>query len=540
MTRLRRFLQRLSISTSKSQQELLIQPAVDVAILLHLILLGYTVLAQLRGAELLINVIFALSGLAAILVGYVTILPAGLNNPQRWQWPSIVYNTAIILLSIFFQTTLMPAYPYVLGAILIAITALVFGRRAAYTLFGLTTLGSIGLALAGWVRGSHLWIGLGALLLVTTVLNETFLRLQRYYLSQVEHLRILNKVAENLASTIELHQVINITCSIIQQAVHADAYYLGLVKGDYVRLELVYDRGEYHPPTEVPLEGTLAHYVLRRGSPLLINDMEREGMLYPSRRHLGREQPAQSWLGVPMISGGEVIGIIAVAAYRKNAFSLHDQHLLENIARQAAMAIDNARHHQEVEQRAQLDSLTEVMNHNAFLEALEKALTEARTLGSTVSLIMLDVDFFKAYNDSYGHLLGDRLLKALIQTIRQNIKSTDLVGRWGGEEFAIALPNANGAQALNVAQRIAHTLATVCLLDREGKPIDPPTVSQGIAVFPQEASSAYSLIDLADQRLYIAKSRGRNQIEPQPSSWQGALSLQTHESLSTNPEHKTL
>jgi diguanylate cyclase (GGDEF)-like protein len=532
MARERHFLQRFSFLTHKTQQVLLILPAIASAILLHLILLGYAFLMGLRGTELLVNGIFALSGLSMTLAGYATILPAGLSNPRRWRWPVVVLNACIILLGFSFHDTLMPGYSATLGVILIVITALIFGRPATYVLFGLAALGSTAAALAGWLKGNQLWMEAGPLLIVTAVLNETLLRLQQFYLSQAEHLRTLNKAAENLASTIELRQVINIICSIIQQAVHADAYYMGLVQGDRLRLELVYDNSEYYPPAEIPLEGTLAHYVIRQKCSLLINDMEQQGMLYLSNRYLDRAHPARSWLSVPMISGGEIIGIIGVAAYRKNAFSQQDQHLLENIARQAAMAIDNARHHQEVEQRSRLDSLTEVLNHKAFLEALESTLTRARALVSPVRLIMLYIDFFKAYNDSYGHLLGDHLLKTLTHTIRQNIKSTDLVGRWGGEEFAIALPNATGVQAFNVAQRIAHALATSCLFSREGKPVDPPTISQGIAVFPGEASDAYSLIDLADQRLYIAKSRGRNQIEPQPSSWQDAPLLQVYESPS--------
>ncbi len=127
---------------------------------------------------------------------------------------------------------------------------------------------------------------------------------------------------------------------------------------------------------------------------------------------------------------------------------------------------------------------------------------------------MLDIDHFKQYNDTYGHLVGDRILKALCTAIKHHVKQTDAVGRWGGEEFAISLPGASGADALRVAERIRLTMASLQVEDRDQRTMPVPTVSQGIAVYPQEANEIYRLVDLADRRLYIAKERGRNQVEP--------------------------
>lgn len=133
---------------------------------------------------------------------------------------------------------------------------------------------------------------------------------------------------------------------------------------------------------------------------------------------------------------------------------------------------------------------------------------------------MLDIDFFKQYNDRYGHLVGDRILKTLCTAIKHYIKQSDAVGRWGGEEFVISLPGATGEQALQVAERIGQTMATLKIENREQHMIPVPTVSQGIAIFPMEADEIYRLIDLADRRLYIAKERGRNQIEPDIVHWE--------------------
>jgi diguanylate cyclase (GGDEF)-like protein len=194
--------------------------------------------------------------------------------------------------------------------------------------------------------------------------------------------------------------------------------------------------------------------------------------------------------------------------------------LLSNLAQHVTLALDNTIRHAQVEEQARLDSMTSVFNHGYFLKKLSEQAQEAAASNSRLSLIMLDIDFFKQYNDTYGHLVGDKILKTLCTAIKHHIKQTDAVGRWGGEEFVISLPGATGLEALKVAERIGQTMALLRVEDREQKPIPVPTVSQGIAVFPAEADEIYHLIDLADRRLYIAKERGRNQIEPDMAHWE--------------------
>ena len=190
-----------------------------------------------------------------------------------------------------------------------------------------------------------------------------------------------------------------------------------------------------------------------------------------------------------------------------------DLELLSNLARHAALALENVDRQAELEERARLDSLTNVLNHGYFLDVLTKLANETLAQKNSLSIIMLDVDYFKTYNDTYGHLAGDKILTLLCKAIRDHIKSTDAVGRWGGEEFIISLPNTSATQAESVAQRIGKSMRELVITDRDGLPIPAPTVSQGIAVFPQEADNIFGLIDLADQRLYAAKNRGRDQIE---------------------------
>jgi diguanylate cyclase (GGDEF)-like protein len=227
---------------------------------------------------------------------------------------------------------------------------------------------------------------------------------------------------------------------------------------------------------------------------------------------LGTEQLSQSWLGVPILVSDHFSGVLAVASYAPYAFDEEDLALLTNIAGQAAMALDNARHHAEVEEQARRDSLTGVYNHGFFLRRLEEQVARSRITRQPVSLIMLDVDHFKSYNDTYGHVMGDQVLRLITRTIGIHIRADDMVGRWGGEEFGIVLPESPADQAKQIAERIRRTLASLSLESDTGVSIPPPTVSQGIATFPDDVADARQLVDMADRVLYEAKELGRDQV----------------------------
>jgi diguanylate cyclase (GGDEF)-like protein len=301
-----------------------------------------------------------------------------------------------------------------------------------------------------------------------------------------------------------------------QNAVEADTYFVGIREGNQLRLELCHDDGEYFENQRVNLEGSLSSWVLENQRSLFLPDLRKEVDLPGVRLVLvGQHKTSLSWLGVPMRGSG-VDGIISIGAYRPNAFDRGDLELLNTLAQHAAQALDNTHEHEQVERRSRQDSLTGLYNHGNFLDAVTKHLDDVTLEGHTLGLIMLDVDNFKQYNDRYGHQVGDSVLVALSSAMRGHVKSTDAVGRWGGEEFVISLPGADAAQAEQVAFRIRDTMASLRVDDADHKSIPAPTVSQGYAIYPDEVGDLSALIHLADKRLFIAKSRGRNEIEPNP------------------------
>ena len=162
--------------------------------------------------------------------------------------------------------------------------------------------------------------------------------------------------------------------------------------------------------------------------------------------------------------------------------------------------------------------MTGAQNRKSFDGYLQKIAQINSLSQGSLSVIMLDIDFFKRYNDAFGHLIGDEILVSLCEIIRTHIKNTDSVGRWGGEEFSVCLPNTNEEQAIQIALRIRASMATLKIRNEHQLTIPVPTVSQGIATFPKETSHITKLINLADKRLYIAKERGRDQIEPMPAN----------------------
>jgi diguanylate cyclase (GGDEF)-like protein len=357
--------------------------------------------------------------------------------------------------------------------------------------------------------------------IISIVIMESVLRIQDTTRQHIHRLEVINRVSRQMMLSLNTEQTLSLLNATIQNTLEADTYFIGILKGNEIELDLFYDDGEYYSGAKVPLEGTLSGWVIKNQKELFLPDLRQDVELDGVNIYvIGKERTSLSWIGVPL-TAANVTGVLALGSYQPNAFDSADMELLSNLAQHIALALDNTIRHAQVEEQTRLDSLTGVYNHGYFLRKLAEQAKEASATNTPLSLIMLDVDFFKPYNDTYGHLVGDRILKALCTTIKHHIKQGDAVGRWGGEEFVISLPGASGLQAMQVAERISQTLGMLQVEDREQRTIPVPTVSQGIAVYPAEADEIYHLIDLADRRLYVAKERGRNQIEPDISHWQG-------------------
>ena len=160
---------------------------------------------------------------------------------------------------------------------------------------------------------------------------------------------------------------------------------------------------------------------------------------------------------------------------------------------------------------ATIDGLTELYNHRYFQDTLRKQMDIARRYNQSFSLIIADIDFFKKFNDTYGHQAGDAVLRQVAQILKNNSRATDYVCRYGGEEMSIILPNTSAEEAMNHANRLCKAIAEKPF---HLTPVDvaPVTISLGVSTFPENAQTPQDLIEWADKGLYYAKEHGRNQV----------------------------
>lgn len=161
---------------------------------------------------------------------------------------------------------------------------------------------------------------------------------------------------------------------------------------------------------------------------------------------------------------------------------------------------------------ATTDGLTGLYNHRYFQEQMVNVLEHSKRYETEFSLIIIDIDFFKNFNDSFGHQCGDRVLREVAQVLKRNVRATDIVCRYGGEEMSIILPNIGHKDALFTAQKLCDMVANQSIRTNNDK-IAKVTISLGVATYPQDAQTAQDMIKSADERLYKAKESGRNRVE---------------------------
>jgi diguanylate cyclase (GGDEF)-like protein len=211
------------------------------------------------------------------------------------------------------------------------------------------------------------------------------------------------------------------------------------------------------------------------------------------------------WL-FPLVVQGEIAGGVALADATFREISEEDRDILSSIVNQAGNAIQNVIWLNDEKKRADTDGLTALYNRRYFNERLEELLQSQQRQGLLLSLIMIDIDNFKKYNDSFGHPAGDLLLKQVARAVRETVRAQDISARYGGEEFAVILPNCDRPSALAIAERIRRTIERIRELKR------PITVSIGVGTAPDQADNPVALIEFADRSLYYAKTTGKNRV----------------------------
>jgi len=204
------------------------------------------------------------------------------------------------------------------------------------------------------------------------------------------------------------------------------------------------------------------------------------------------------------------LGLLSVESAAPNLFGGKLEQLLSTLTANASVAVTRAMLYQRMERLATTDGLTGLNNHRHFQEQLTKECERSKRYGRTFSLLLMDIDHFKKFNDTYGHPVGDLVLREISGCIRQSIRQSDFPARYGGEEFVVILPENDEQGAGVTSERIRQTVEAH-LVKTAGKELRV-TVSVGYAAFPRHAEEKSKLIDCADKALYYSKESGRNRV----------------------------
>ncbi len=261
-----------------------------------------------------------------------------------------------------------------------------------------------------------------------------------------------------------------------------------------------------------PGEG-IAGFVFETGRSLLVKNVDDDPRFEPRQR---ARYKTKSLMSIPLKINNRKIGVLNVTDKSTGEpFSEDDLRLLESIASHASVALDRTDFYKKSEDLRKIsitDSLTDLYNRRFFQERMVEEIERARRHSLAFSLIMLDIDNFKSYNDTYGHLAGDEALRMVSVAIKNSVRNIDRVARYGGEEFAVILPMTEIHAARDIAERIRSGVAGRYFPDESLRMAVKLTVSIGIASFPQHADSMLDLIGNADKALYLAKVTGKNRV----------------------------
>ena len=256
-----------------------------------------------------------------------------------------------------------------------------------------------------------------------------------------------------------------------------------------------------------PVEGDVLHRLAVERKPIMVVDPSADSQM-PT---LGGWKPLGTWLGVPIAAREQLVGLLCLEASPARTFDERSAAVVFTLASQAGVAVENARLFAEVQRLATTDALTGLFNRRHFFATAERELERAVRYQRSVSAIMLDVDHFKRFNDTYGHAVGDEVLRVVARCCREVVRNVDVVGRYGGEEFGVLVPEMSLDEACTqIAERIRARISET-QVDTEHGALSV-SVSLGVSAW-RTGDDLSNLLKRADEALYRAKANGRNRVE---------------------------
>jgi diguanylate cyclase (GGDEF)-like protein len=337
-----------------------------------------------------------------------------------------------------------------------------------------------------------------------------------------KRMQVISDIGKKITANLNLEQISLSIFESLSELMGADVFGIGLLGGEGLTYPPFQLKNEIKPGFTIPLnaESSFGLWAIKNNRTIIINDLEREsenyvvGLFTHEEYKPQKNKKVESLIYVPLVYNENPIGVLTVQSYKKGNFSLSHINILEALESFVAIAVENSRKTEELERLSGIDFLTGIANRRRLDEHYREISQICRRSKSPLSLLLLDIDYFKRFNDDHGHDTGDSCLKHLAQVITDSLhRPLDRIGRLGGEEFLIILGNTSEDEGVLIAEKLRRTIEESPLI--EGDKSLPITVSIGGVTF--HSGEPEGLVDSpwlkkADSAMYAAKDGGRNRV----------------------------
>ncbi len=329
--------------------------------------------------------------------------------------------------------------------------------------------------------------------------------LQEQLRKREQELALVNRLAGVITSSLNIQEVYDVFVAELREVIDVDFATIALIEGDYLYFSVLSTEvgSAWQAGERLSLKDTATKWVAERKKALVELDLVRNHMFWTGNEYIKRG--IRSIVYLPLLVKGEAIGSLIIASRHPKAYTPGQVRLLERLASQIAVPVENSRLYAKAEQRARIDELTGLFNRRHFDERIKQEIGRHSRYRGVLSLILLDLDFFKDFNDKKGHLAGDKMLAKVGRLIEMSVRNVDMAFRYGGDEFAVLLPQATTDDAFVVAERIRGRVASEMGSKQVGI-----TISLGLASWPSDGVTPDEIFNAADGALYYAKRTGGN------------------------------